>query len=449
MHQAWPADSLQVAAYAMLVEEQMGCIVPEGRIRYHKNNITVRIPVDSVLRSKVLDAVARARRLRAMPSRPPVAKNDNLCLHCSLSPVCLPEEDRAANDDNWQPVRLFPPDRDGRTIHITDHSAVIRRSGDQLQVQLKDKNDFHISVNEVEAIVLHGYPQITTQALHQCAYNRVPVHWISTGGRYVAGLMSGAGSVQRRIRQYQGLCSTDFRLGLVRKTALARVESQLRYLLRATSPKSARSASCRFTADSIRSCIKSISSAESVDEIRGLEGTAGRLYFDIIPELIKNRAPAEMIPEGRTRRPPGDRFNALLSFGYALLYQSVLTAIVTVGLDPALGYYHTPRSSAYPLVMDMMDLFRVALWDIPLIGSVNRLQWDIDGDFSVTPNKVWLSTSGKKKAVSIYENRLEEKWKHPVLDYSLSYYRTIELEVRLLEKEWTGEPGLFARGRLR
>jgi len=192
-----------------------------------------------------------------------------------------------------------------------------------------------------------------------------------------------------------------------------------------------------------------MSNAASLDEIRGCEGAAARAYFDIFPELIKNRAPAEMLPDGRTRRPPQDRFNALLSFGYSLLYQSTLTAIVAVGLDPAVGYFHTPRSSAYPLVMDLMDLFRVALWDIPLLGSVNRLQWDPAADFNVTNAKVWLSASGRKKAIALYESRLEEKWKHPILDYSLSYYRTIELEVRLLEKEWAGEPGLFARGRLR
>jgi len=96
-----------------------------------------------------------------------------------------------------------------------------------------------------------------------------------------------------------------------------------------------------------------------------------------------------------------------------------------------------------------MELFGVTLWDMPLIGSMNRGQWDPIDDFAVTRAKVWLSGSGRKKAVVIFEDRLQETWKHPVLNYSLSYARTIELEARLLEKEWTGEPGLFARSRLR
>ena len=126
-----------------------------------------------------------------------------------------------------------------------------------------------------------------------------------------------------------------------------------------------------------------------------------------------------------------------------------MRAVLASGLEPALGFYHTPRSAAYPLVLDLMELFRVPIWDMTLIGSLNRQQWDAAADFEVTKAKVWLSEAGRKKAIGLFESRLQETWKHPVLNYSLSYARTIELEARLLEKEWTGEPGLFAQARLR
>ena len=132
-----------------------------------------------------------------------------------------------------------------------------------------------------------------------------------------------------------------------------------------------------------------------------------------------------------------------------MLYQAVLQAIFAVGLEPALGFFHAPRSSAYPLVLDLMELFRVPIWDMVLIGSLNRLQWQPEKDFDIAGKRVWLSGPGKEKAIALFEQRLEENWKHPVVSYSLSYARLIELEVRLLEKEWTGTPGLFARMRLR
>ena len=96
-----------------------------------------------------------------------------------------------------------------------------------------------------------------------------------------------------------------------------------------------------------------------------------------------------------------------------------------------------------------MELFRLPVWDMTLIGSVNRLQWDLQADFEVTRGRVWLSNSGRRKAIELFEKRLTDTWRHPVLGYSLSYARLIELEIRLLEKEWTGQPGLFARLRLR
>ncbi len=87
--------------------------------------------------------------------------------------------------------------------------------------------------------------------------------------------------------------------------------------------------------------------------------------------------------------------------------------------------------------------------DLPLIASINRRQWNPDEDFSVTGQQVWLSETGRRKLIEVYERRKTDTWKHALLGYSLSYARLIELEVRLLEKEWTGEPGLFARMRLR
>jgi CRISPR-associated protein Cas1 len=116
-----------------------------------------------------------------------------------------------------------------------------------------------------------------------------------------------------------------------------------------------------------------------------------------------------------------------------------------VGLEPALGFYHQPRTQAPPLALDLMEIFRVPLVDLPIMGSINRNQWDVQADFEIRGNQVWLSESGRRKFISLYERRKEESWKHPVTGYSLTYRRLIELEVRLLEKEWMGEGGLFAQ----
>jgi CRISPR-associated protein Cas1 len=448
-HEAWPADKIQVTAYGMLLEEHIGKTVLEGRIRYHQENITVRVPLDGPARQMVFDAVIRGRSLREQVKRPPITPNERLCIKCSLAPICLPEEERVTQDKNWETIRLFPASSEGLVIHITTHGSRIKRSGNSLVIEKDEKETINYPIHEICALVIHGYAQITTQAIHLCASHRISIHWLTGGGRYVGGLSSNPSSVQRRIRQYEALNCKNTRLQLARKLVQSRIEGQLRYLLRTTRNEKPRPDKVEKEIQNIRQALKEIQRAEKIDSLRGYEGIATKAYFSSIPQILSSTLSDNLKPDGRTRRPPRDRFNALLSFGYALLYRLVLENILIVGLEPAFGFYHTPRSPAHPLVLDIMELFRLSIWDIALIGSLNRRQWDETEDFMVSKDQVWLSDTGKKKAINLFESRIEEKWKHPVLKYSLSYARTIELEIRLLEKEWSGRPGMFARSRLR
>lgn len=460
--QAWPSDRLQIIAYCALLEEATGKPIAEGRIRYHADNVTVSVPFDGKARAELRAAVIRAAELRQTTARPPVTEDSRLCRRCSLAPVCLPEEERLALDappegereDGWgvderAPLRLFPERDERRVLHITEPGGRVERAGEQLVVQSPERPAIQFPGRDVATVVLHGGAQITTQALHYCAANGIAVQWLTSGGQVVGALSAGTPGVQRRHRQYAALSDASFRLGLARRLAMAKVENQLRYLLRATRPSSgleARDEQLTANLTSMRQALSRLSRVTTVDELRGHEGQAGRAYFDTLPRLVQ--VEAFKFAE-RSRRPPRDHFNALLSFFYALVYKDCLAALLAVGLEPSFGFLHTPRSAAHPLALDLMELFRVLLGDMPAVGSVNRKQWDTETDFVVTPHKVWLSREGKRKALAIYEERKQETWKHPVLHYSLSYHRTIELEARLLEKEWTGRPGLFACMRLR
>src|SRR5213076_2667767 len=151
--------------------------------------------------------------------------------------------------------------------------------------------------------------------------------------------------------------------------------------------------------------------------LRGYEGTAAVHYFEGLRALLGEQVPEELRSATRNRRPPLDRFNAVLSFGYGLLHTAVMRAVLAAGLEPALGFFHTPRSAAYPLVLDLMELFRMPMWDIVLIGSLNRNQWDAEADFVDTEAKVWLLDQGRKEAMELTESQMEETGKHPVVEY--------------------------------
>jgi CRISPR-associated protein Cas1 len=316
-------------------------------------------------------------------------------------------------------------------------------------VRPRDGPETKHAIRAVESLVLHGFAQVTTQALRACVEHGVGVHWLSTGGYHTGSLTPTAGQVQRRIRQYKALTDEATCLRLAKALVLAKIEGEHRYLLRATRGTNPLRQDLQRSLDAIQDLLRKASQTDDRDSLRGHEGGAAVHYFDGLRTLLGGNVAEEFHWSSRNRRPPLDRFNALLSFGYGLLHTAVMRAILATGLEPAFGFFHTPRSAAYPLVLDLMELFRLPLWDLVVIGSLNRGQWEPKDDFVVTKAKVWLSEAGRKKAIGLFETRLEETWKHPVVQYSLSYSRTLELEARLLEKEWTGEPGLFARARLR
>ena len=447
---AWPSDRLQVVAYAALIESATGQAINEGRIRYHADNVTVRVPFDDRARADLAAVIATARRLRETTERPPVAENERLCVRCSLAPVCLPEEVRQAEDPDHEPIRLFPPDRDGTSLHVVTPGASVGRSGDTLVVKPPDNAPVtKHPIREVDSILLHGYAQVSTQALNLCVERGVPVHWLTTSGRHTASLTATAGQVQRRVRQYRALADEPTCLRLAKALVRAKVEGQHRYLLRGSRGDGPARDEMSSDLVPLRSALASLDRAADRDSLRGFEGSAAVAYFRGLTRLLASSVPESLRYTTRNRRPPLDRFNALLGFGYGLLHTAVMRAVLASGLEPSLGFFHTPRSAAYPLVLDLMELFRVPLWDMVLVGSLNRSQWNPEDDFIVTKAKAWLSDAGRRKAIGLFEARLDETWKHPVIGYSLSYARTLELEARLLEKEWSGEPGLFARMRLR
>ncbi|MBI5496587.1 MAG: type I-MYXAN CRISPR-associated endonuclease Cas1 [Deltaproteobacteria bacterium] len=452
--QAWPSDRVQAVAYAMLLEEHLGRPVAEARIRYHRDNVTVRVPVEERTRREVLDTIQRARVVTALPQRPPVTEDERVCVRCSLAPVCLPEESRAAqegpdHDPSLTPLRLFPPDTDRRSLHIVRHGARVGRSGENLVVSEGFDEVQRIGVREVGDVCLHGFAQVTAQALRLCADEGIPVHLLTSSGSHIGMFAGHHGGVQRRLRQYAGLSKEELVVSLARKLLAAKVEMQLRHVLRASREEETVRARLVDPISVMRRSLSGVHRATDRAGMMGHEGAAARAYWSALGELVLPDAGEELRPKGRTHRPPKDRFNALLSFGYGLLYRDILSALIRVGLEPALGVLHQPRSAAWPLALDLMELFRVPVVDMAVLGAVNRKTFDVKADFQIAGPRVWLSDEGRKKFIAVYERRKHEEYRHTVLGYSLSYARMMELEARLMEKEWSGEPNVFARFRIR
>ncbi len=457
----WPSDRVQILAYAMLIEAVHDCVVVEGRVRYHEDNVTVTVPVTDEGRNEVQEAIRLASELRRTVQRPPVTENERLCVRCSLAPVCLPEEVRLASKNaciqneaetpSRMTLRLFPADDDRKVIHVVDPGTRVSRSGNQLKFEYKnnEKPPVCLPINDVAQVVLNGYSQISTQAINFCSEEGIGVHYLTSGGEYMGSFRSAKKSrVQQRIRQFKALIDDKFCLRIAKQLVQCRTEMQRQVLMRSIRKDEEQTHLVKIVKQ-IKALQGLAEEAQDLNRLRGFEGSVAALYFSSFGSLLSKDLPKEMAFSHRNRRPPKDRVNAMLGYGYAILLKDVVHALNIVGLEPAFGFYHQPRSSAPPLALDLMEVFRVLLVDIPILNSINRQQWDVQNDFVVTGKQVWLSDEGKRKFIGIYERRKADTWKHPVIGYSLSYSRILELEARLLEKEWMNEGGLFAQLRLR
>jgi CRISPR-associated protein Cas1 len=292
---AWPSDRIQAVAYAVLVEEQLGEPVRQARVRYHADNVTALLDVDDGARDDLRAAIRRARALRESTERPPVTENTRLCPKCSLAVVCLPEEERLASDQaDESPPRLFPSSRERHTLHVTTAKTRVGRSGESLLVE-SETGKQKIPIEQIDSILIHGYGQLTTQALHLCAYRGVAVDWLTFGGRFMAGTSASPGRVQQRIRQYRALTNEALCLDLSRRTVHAKVESQLKYLLRASRTDAAVRQSIQEPIDRIRAALSKVDQAASIDSLRGLEGIAAKAYFAAMPKLLSSRIDPQLL----------------------------------------------------------------------------------------------------------------------------------------------------------
>jgi len=440
---AWPGDRIQVLAYALLLEAELGIPITEGRIRYHGDNVLVHVPLDEAARRDVMAAIEQAQQLQGSCDRPPVASNANLCARCSVAEACMPDATRLAQGTTDQPLRLFPQDDERQIIHVTEAGTSIGKSGHQFKITKRDGKTTLLPSRQVGQLVLHGYVQISTQAMYFCAEQGVGLHFISGWGRYQGSFDTRQGNIQRRVQQYQALTDPAQCLRLAQQLVTCRGQSQRKFLMR--SQRQGANPMLKQAIAQMQTTLDQVPQARSIPSLLGLEGNLAALYFGALPQLVADTANLAFHFSGRNRRPPKDRVNAMLGFGYALLLKDVMNAILTVGLEPALGFYHQPQRQAPPLALDLMEIFRVPLVDMPVMAAINRNQWDADTDFEITGEQVWLNDSGRRKLIGLYERRKEETWKHPVVQYSMTYRRLIELEVRLLEKEWLGEGGLFAQ----
>lgn len=303
------------------------------------------------------------------------------------------------------------------TLYITSPDSYLSRDGENVVVIVENKEKFRIPVHNIEGIVTLGYCGASPALLGLCSERNVSVCFLTEHGRFL-GRLSGPvrGNVLLRRKQYRMADDKETTLVLSRLFVAGKIANCRNVLQRAIRDhgnvvdlKPLGEAS-----DLLLARQKQAVFAKSLDILRGIEGDAANTYFSVFDNLIIAQKEDFSI-KVRTRRPPGDNVNALLSFLYTILANDVQSALEATGLDPYVGFLHTDRPGRPSLALDLMEEFRPYLADRLVLTLINRRQISGTGFINRHESGVIMDDDTRKEVITAWQKRKQEEILHPFL----------------------------------
>lgn len=308
-------------------------------------------------------------------------------------------------------------------LYVTQPDAILSKQYEAFQVALKQEDGSwqkqKVPAQTLEQVVLMGNPQVTGDALVYALELGLPVHYLSSFGKYLGAALPGySRNGQLRLAQYRLYDDPVRRLALVQSIIQAKIHNQYNVLYRHGQKD-----------NQLKERQKQVFAQDSIDKARGIEGIAAKEYFSYWPAMLNSQWKFT----GRNRRPPTDPVNSLLSFAYGLLRGQVTAAAHMAGLDPYIGYLHEVHHGQPALVLDLMEEFRSIVADNLVLSVINNRQLQVD-DFTESLGSYRLTDGARKTFLQAFEKKMSDEFTHPVFGYKCNYRRSIELQARLLAR---------------
>jgi len=321
-------------------------------------------------------------------------------------------------------------------LYVQTQGAVLHLEHDTVRVSVDGETKLRVALLRLGGIVAIGQVTLTPFLIQRCAEDGRSLVWLDRNGRFKARVEGPVrGNVLLRRAQHLALSDRERTSQIARQIVAVKVQNSRQVLLR-----SARDLACvdsdsplAMAADHLARILARLRAINGLDEIRGAEGEAARTYFGVFGHMIRGDRP-EFVPDGRTRRPPRDRVNAVLSFLYALVRGECASALEGVGLDPQVGYLHALRPGRPALALDLMEEFRPVLADRLAITLINRRQLRPEHFESAPGGAVLLTEEGRKTVIVAYQKRKEEEIQHRVLRQKLPIGLAPHVQARLLAR---------------
>ena len=327
------------------------------------------------------------------------------------------------------------------TLYVTQPDTYLALDGENVVVRKENDELLRLPLHNLEGIVSFGYTGASPALMGACASRDINLSFLTQHGRFLARVSGEVrGNVLLRHRQHQIYDSEEDSLSIAKNMIAGKIYNS-RWVLERT----LRDHEMRVDASTLKkaslSLKKSVSSAyecNGLDQLRGVEGSAAECYFGVFGELILQNK-SHFAFNGRSRRPPLDPTNALLSFSYVLLANEIAGALESVGLDPYMGFLHRGRPGRASLALDLMEELRPVVADRFVVTVINRREVDEDGFIKKENGAVILKDDVRKAVLNAWQKRKQETITHPFLDEKIPWGLVPYVQALLLARYIRGD----------
>ncbi len=327
------------------------------------------------------------------------------------------------------------------TLFVVTRGATVRRDHLTLEVVVDKRTKLTVPIHQLDGLAAFGGVHVTPSAMALCAENNVAVSFLTESGRLLARVDApGSGNVLLRREQFRAADDGAKRAAISKAVVAGKIHNARNLLLRSAreSNDPADQQALDAAAARLAGSLPNVGAAADTDSVRGYEGDAARVYFDVFRHLIRQNREA-FTPNGRTRRPPLDRMNALLSFLYGLLRHDCAAALQAAGLDPSVGFLHVDRPGRPGLALDLMEEFRPLIADRVALTLVNRQQVTADGFVVRDGGGVEMTDATRRTVIGEYQKRKRDEVTHPTLEQKCPVGRLWFLQARILARVLRGD----------
>lgn len=337
------------------------------------------------------------------------------------------------------------------TLFVQTQGAYLRKEGDAVVVRVDKKTALRVPLHQLDGIVTIGQVSASPFLQGACAKANVRFSMLDRRGRFLAAVQGfSPGNVLLRREQYRRADDEQASLAVARPIVAAKIANTRTVLLRAArdhpavdpSPGSARPTDPAATAARMSDDARLAMNATSLDQLRGIEGESSACYFRAFDGLIRAGGTTFRF-EKRSRRPPLNPTNALLSFLYTLLAHDCRSACEAAGLDAAVGFLHRDRPGRPSLALDLMESLRPVLADRLTLSLINRQQLKAASFDVQASGAVHLTEAARRTVLVAYQERKRDELMHPFLGEKVELGLVPHLQARLLARHLRGDHDVY------